>query len=166
MSYYMDIKGENELILSLNKSAQSLRPKLLEALNEIGRHVEDESKKKFGTYQRTWPKLKRASVIAKYHRRALGNGVKRPKLSGLAAFFGSGMGDDPLILHGDLKNSIKHEVNEGALETIIYSDDKKAAVHEYGYKNIPARSYLRLTLWDEEDKINSIVKNKVGDIFK
>jgi phage gpG-like protein len=161
---YMDVRGDKDLIIYLNKSSNQIKPQILSALKLIGQHVEEEAKKKFGTYQRSWPKLKRASVTAKYRRRALGNGVKRPNLSGIASFINTGVGDDPLILMGKLKESIKHELNESQLEAVIFSDDKKAAVHEYGYapKKIPARSYLRLALWDSEKDIEEILARKIG----
>jgi phage gpG-like protein len=155
------VYGDKELILYLNNISEEMKPQLVIGLEDIGQHLEKETKAKFGTYQKGWPKLKRASVIAKWNRRAQLNGFKRANFSNLVGLFNQGMGDDPLVLSGKLRDSISHEVNSAQLETVIFSDVEYAAVHEYGHGRVPARSYLRLTLWDNEDYIRKVIDDRV-----
>lgn len=163
------IVGDKELQIYLNKMIKGMRNEINKGMDEIGRHLKKEVKSKFGKYQQGWAKLKRATVVAKYKRRKLaGYKHKRSKLSSLASMFNFGIGpDDPLSLFGDLEKSIYHKNNKSNLSTTVYSDDEKAAVHEYGYapKNIPARSYMRLTLFQEEDYVVKILSNRVGNLI-
>jgi phage gpG-like protein len=155
MNLKIDIVGDKELALYLGKLAKKVsnsKP----MLSEISKHLRDEAKEKLGKYYKSWPKLKRSSVIAKYRRRAL----KGTRVNGGSnKSFGIGA-DDPLILFGKLKKSIMAEVRGD--EAVAYTDNEYSAVHEYGYKHVPARSYMRTTLHDEEEKIMDIVNDKIS----
>jgi phage gpG-like protein len=150
------ITGDRELALYLGKIAKNIKPNALKGLNKIGDHLQKEVKAKFGNYQAGWPKLKRASVIAKYKRRGLGGGASRG-----GASFASGP-DDPLVLFGNLKDSIEKELHTSSMEVEVYSDNIYSAVHEYGYKHVPARSYMRLTLSQETQEVVDIMDNEIG----
>jgi phage gpG-like protein len=155
------ITGDKELSFYLGNIAKNIKPQALAGLNEIGTHLQKKVKAKFGKYQEGWPKLKRASVIAKYRKRGLsGISTKGRKKSSSATG-----GDDPLVLFGQLKNSIEKELNTGSMEVEVYSDNIYSAVHEYGYKNVPARSYMRLTLAQEEDEVVKIMGNRIEKIL-
>jgi phage gpG-like protein len=156
MAITFKIIGDKELALYLGRISSKIKPQAIKGLNEIGDHLEKEIKNKFGTYQVSWPKLKRASVIAKYKRRSLGGGAKGTASVG---------GDDPLVLFGRLQNSIQNDVKAGNLEVEVFSDNVYAAVHEYGYKNIPPRSYMRLTLWQETDNVVDIMSKHIGRVI-
>lgn len=165
--FKIDIYGDKELILYLQKITQEMKPNLKSSLSDIGKHLKSEVKNKFGNYQRGWAKLKRATVIAKYNRRKL-FALQNPGISNaINKINKSFSGDAPLVLNGVLRNSIKYKVNTDKMNTVVYSNNPYSAVHEYGYapKNIPARSYMRLTLWDEEDTIRRIISNRVGIII-
>ncbi len=164
----VDIFGDKQLALYLGRVSQSMKPSLQSGLGEVGRHLRDEAKKRLGSYQRGWAKLKRATVVAKQRRRGGLVGSRRAGLSKLVSSVNSSLnGDEPLVLDGKLKNSINYEVNMDSMNTVVYSDNPYAAVHEYGYapKNVPARSYMRLTLWEEEDTVKKIISNRVGRIL-
>jgi phage gpG-like protein len=153
--------GDKELGIYLGRVANSIKPQLISGLNEIGNHLEEKVKDKFGKYQSGWPKLKRASVIAKYKSRAL-KGMKAR--DGSMSFITTG-GDDPLLLSGQLRDSIQKDVKSGALEVEIFSDNIYSAVHEYGYKHVPSRSYMRLTLSQEEEEVEDIIDRNIGRII-
>lgn len=162
MSLDIKIVGDKELQIYLENIKKDMKETLISGLDEIGNHLQKEVKDKFGNYQSSWPKLKRASVIAKYKKRG---GLKKGKIK-RGSLITIALGpDDPLILFGDLKESIEKEINSGALEAIVYSDNPYSAVHEYGYKSVPARSYLRLTLWDEENNVVKIIDNKISRLL-
>jgi hypothetical protein len=165
MNEQIDIWGDKELVVYLNKMSAEMKPEILLGLGEIGIHLTEETKKKFGTYQTGWPKLKQASVIAKWNRRAQLNGFKRASFTRLAGMFNLGFGDDPLVLSGKLRDSIAHELDFEKMEAIIYSDVEYAAVHEYGHGPVPARSYLRLTLWDNEDYVNKVLNDRIEKLL-
>ena len=153
--------GDKELGIYLRRVADNIKPQIVAGLNEIGNHLEEKVKDKFGTYQSGWPKLKRASVIAKYKSRVL-KGMKAR--DGSMSFITTG-GDDPLLLSGTLRDSIQKDVKAGALEVEIYSDNIYSAVHEYGYKQVPSRSYMRLTLTQEEEEVENIIDRNIGRII-
>lgn len=155
------LEGDRALALYLGNVASNVKPAAIKGLNIIGKHLEKEVKDKFGKYHSSWPKLKRASVIAKYLRRTLKGGANGRKIS-----FNVGA-DDPLVLFGNLKDSIKNELNKGVLEVEVYSDNVYAAVHEYGYapKKIPSRSYMRVTLSEESNNVVDIMDNEIGRII-
>jgi phage gpG-like protein len=157
MSLNFQIIGDKELVAYLNGIDKNIKPQIKSGLSDIGTHLKREVKNKFGVYQKTWPKLKRASVIAKYRRRTLA-GFKTKK--GKGSSIGS---DDPLFLFGNLKNSIQKELS--GLEVTIYSDNEYSAVHEYGYKHVPARSYMRLTLDEETENVVKIMDSKIGKLI-
>jgi hypothetical protein len=154
MQFEVKVIGDREVAFYFQKLSTGIKPTALQGLNEIGNYLEKKIKDRFGHYHSSWPKLKRASVIAKYKRRSLGGG-KRVKVA-----VG---GDDPLILFGNLKDSIAKEMND--MEVTIFSDNPYAAVHEYGYKQVPARSYMRTTLADEEDNITDIMDRAIGRLI-
>lgn len=156
MSLNFNMVGDRELQVYLKKMNTNIRSHSIYALNDIADYLQDKVKDKFGKYHASWPKLKRASVIAKYRRRALRGIKSRGKIA-----FTIGP-DDPLILFGNLQKSIDKSVNKAALEATIFSDNPYAAVHEYGYKNIPSRSYMRTTLWEEENKVIDILDKHIG----
>lgn len=160
----LDIKviGENELRLYLDRTAKGIKRNIRAGLKEVSSHLQEKVKDKFGTYQANWPKLKRASVAAKYNRNGL-KGFKRPNLFKKAS--GPMGGDMPLVLSGELEASIKksHDWNEAK----VFSDNIYSAVHEYGYgpKGVPSRSYMRLTLTQEEDEVFRIVDSNIARVL-
>lgn len=158
MQFDIKIVGDNELQLFLNRTAKNIKPALISGLDEAGDLLQGKIKEKFGTYQAGWPKLKRASVIAKSRKKTQLKGVKR----GSAVSIGI---DSPLLLMSNLKNSIQKEIRNAGLEAVIFSDEVYAAVHEYGYKQVPARSYMRLTLWDEEENVIRIIESKIDKLL-
>lgn len=160
MAITFKITGDRELALYLGRASSGIKKQIYSGLDDIGEHLQKKVKEKFGTYQSGWPKLKRASVIAKYRKRAL-KGIKTGARK-IAFTVGA---DDPLVLFGNLEKSIQKEVNKTAMQTIVFSDNVYAAVHEYGYKQIPARSYMRLTLSDETNEVIKILDAKIGRII-
>lgn len=160
MSLNFKIIGGKELSIYLGKVEKGIKTQIISGLREVGNHLQDKVKERFGHYHPSWPKLKRASVIAKYRRRTL-NGISA---KGRKISFSIGP-DEPLILFGNLRDSINKDVNIGAKEVVVFSDNPYSAVHEYGYKNVPARSYMRTTLYDEQDEVVDIIGRKIGRII-
>jgi phage gpG-like protein len=160
----IDIKlvGDRELNMYLNRTMDGIKKEINSGLKDIADHLKDKVQEKFGTYHSSWPKLKRASVIAKYRRRGRLKGM--PSRGPIRAVIGA---DDPLVLFGKLKGSIEKEINYGAKEAVVYSDAEHAAVHEYGYapKGVPSRSYMRVTLWEETDEIVKIIDSKIDKLI-
>jgi phage gpG-like protein len=161
MNLEFKLIGDKELAFYFGRIAKNIKPQAISGLNEIGNHLLKEVKAKFGKYQAGWPKLKRASVAAKYKRRGL-SGISTKGKSKASKATGA---DDPLVLHGALRDSIEKELDTAAMEVVVYSDNVYSAVHEYGYKNVPSRSYMRLTLAQEEDKVVDIMENKIGKML-
>lgn len=157
MQFDVKLVGDRELVFYLEKLSAGIKPAALVGLNEVGQYLEEKIKERFGKYHASWPKLKRASVIAKYRRRSLSGGQRK---TGLSTYYGA---DEPLILYGNLKNSIDKEM--GDMEVTVFSDNVYAAVHEYGYKQVPARSYMRTTLADEEEKLTDIIGKSIGRLI-
>lgn len=162
--------GDNQLIIYLKNVDKKIEPNIKSALKDIVDHLHTRVTSKFGTYQAGWAKLKRATVIAKYKRRMKkGKGIKSARFSGSASGVANAITEDPLVLFGSLKESIQKKVtgSMGNYEGVVYSDAKHAAVHEYGYapKGVPARSYMRLTLFEEEDYIVRIVNNRIARLI-
>ncbi len=163
----IDMFGDKELIHYLDNLSRHTKSSVVKGLREVGQHLEKEVKSKFGTYQKGWPKLKRETVKAKYRQRSL-SAWRSGAIKTLAEAFNSTIGnDDPLILHGKLRDSIENEVYDSELTTLVYSDVEYAAVHEYGFakKNVPARSFMRLTLWDEEEKVVELINARLEIII-
>jgi phage gpG-like protein len=162
--------GEEKLIAYLGKVEKQMKPNIRAALRDSVNHLQQEVKNKFGRYNKDWAKLKTATVIAKYKRRMRrGSGVSTIRFSGTISGVANAITEDPLVLFGTLKNSIEKKVTSvgGNFTGIVYTDAPHAAVHEYGYapKNIPARSYARLTLWEEQDYIIRIVNNRIARLI-
>jgi phage gpG-like protein len=158
MNIDVKIVGDKEVQLYLNRMAKGIKNDSKKALNDIAKHLQKEARDKLGHYYKSWPKLKRASVIAKYRRRALrGHSMGKRKTTS----FRIGP-DNPLVLFGELKKSILKEINGASMEAVVYTDNEYSAVHEYGYKQVPARSYMRSTLHDEEDKLADMVNNRIS----
>lgn len=163
MSLNFKLVGDKELQLYLKNLNKNINKQIISGLDDIGDHLHNKVKDRIGNYHPSWPKLKRASVIAKYRRRTMKGAASRAT-KGISFNIGP---DEPLILFGDLKKSISKELNIGSKEVVVYSDAPHAAVHEYGYapKNIPSRSYMRTTLWDETDEVVNIMNRKIGKII-
>lgn len=167
MNVKVDIYGDKELVFYLDNISSNMRRSLIDGLNDVGKHLWSETRNKFGSYQRGWPKLKMATVLYKQRRMASLSPSKRAAMSSFLPQIAKALsGDMPLIFDGDLYNSIKYEVSRPTLSTTVYSDNEYAAVHEYGHGNIPARSFLRLTLWDEERVVFQILSDKVGSLLQ
>src|SRR5690554_3981333 len=125
------ITGDNELIFYLNKTSSKIKNEANKGLKDVGKYLEEKVKEKFGNYQKGWKKLKRETVAAKQRRRAKLSGSSKKSFKKLISNINSKMdSDEPLFLFGELMQSIKHENKN--LETIVYSDNEYAAVHEYG----------------------------------
>jgi phage gpG-like protein len=164
------IEGDDKLLIYLKDVEKNIEKQLRLALKDAVDHLFDEVRNKFGKYNKGWAKLKRATVIAKARRRmGKGGGMSSSKFSGVISSTAGAMNDDPLILFGNLRESIERKVTGSGqhMEGIVYSDAKYAAVHEYGYapKNVPARSYMRLTLWEEENFIVRLVNNRIARLI-
>lgn len=168
MKFDIQIVGDKELVIYLENITKKMKSSLESSLNEVGKHLKGKVQEKFGKYQSGWPKLKRASVIAKAKRRGGLAGMKSKTGSAKAKrvnSIGTGGADDPLVLFSKLKGGIKHEVRKGAMEAVVYSNEVYAAVHEYGYRQVPSRSYMRLTLTQEESEVVRIIMNRINTIL-
>lgn len=164
------VVGENQLIFYLKNVEKGIESGIRQSLKQAVDHLHQEVRNKFGRYNSGWAKLKTATVIAKYKRRMRkGSGVSSIKFSGSISGVGNAITEDPLVLFGGLRDSIEKKVTgvKGNYVGIVYTDAKHAAVHEYGYapKGIPARSYARLTLWEEQDYIIRIVNNRIARLI-
>jgi phage gpG-like protein len=170
MKLTFKMEGDDKLLIYLKGIEKNIEKEIRASLREAVDHLFDEVRGKFGKYNKGWAKLKRATVIAKYRRRmSKGSGMSSSKFSGVISSTAGAMADDPLILFGDLRESIERTIKGSGqnMQGVVYSDAKHAAVHEYGYapKNIPARSYMRLTLWEEEDYIVKLVNNRIARLI-
>jgi len=169
--FKVKVEGVESLRYYLRNIKVANQRELNKSLNEIGSYLEGKVKDKFGVYQHGWPKLKTATVLAKQRRRSSLRSYKKASFTKFIKKFNKAIGgDDPLVLFGKLHQSIKHQLRGTKMdkEAVVYSDNEYSAVHEYGYapKNIPARSYMRTTLLDEEDYIVQIISNRIGNIVR
>lgn len=158
--------GDKEIAIKFKSAGKTIDKQLNAELKQIVKHLKEQIQNKFGSYQKGWPKLKYSTVIAKQKRRAGLSGMKSGKMGNIARGFNSAAGaDDPLLLFSDLKNSINTSVSKTTGK--VFSDYKSAAVHEYGYapKGVPSRSYMRLTLAEEEDEIIRMIRKRIDKIL-
>lgn len=168
MKFDIQVVGDKELVVYLENITKKMKSEIHTSLSDVGKHLKGKVQEKFGKYQSGWPKLKRASVIAKAKRRGGLKGMKSKTGTRKAKrvnSIGTGGADDPLVLFTKLKSSIRYEVKKGSMEAVVYSDEVYAAVHEYGYKNVPSRSYMRLTLTQEEAYVVNIIKNRINGLL-
>lgn len=161
----IQIKGDNELILYFNKMASKTKPKMIDGLKDASKHLQKKIQEKFGKYQTDWAPLKRATVLAKYRRKSMMS-VKKTRFNKLVAKRNTTIGsDNPLVLYSNLQRNVDYEINISDLSATIFNDEPYAAVHEYGYKNVPSRSYMRSTLNEEQDEVFKIIDKKISDLI-
>ena len=118
------------------------------ALDFIGKHIETEAKKTIGHLQdgagefETWPELAESTKVDKEKKGYVFNEDY-----------------NPLYRTGELKKSIHHVVEIGGDNGRVYigSDLDIALFQELGTKNIPARSFLGLTLFKEKHQIQYLL---------
>jgi len=161
MRFEVKVVGDKELGIYLNNITKNIKKEAGSGLVEIGTYLRQKVRDRLGNYHYTWPKLKRATVVAKMRRRA-GSGISVSKRKGKNLGLGN---DEPLVLFSKLKKSISKETSRATLTTTVYSDSEHAAVHEYGYRQVPARSYMRTTLFDEEDAIFKIIDRHIEKLI-
>ena len=102
-----------------------------EALEKAAKIVEDGSKKAIGTYEFGWPPLAEST--------------KRDRVNkGFAE-------DEPLLRTGDLRDSIRHEVEGDTAR--VGSDLDYALYQEVGTSRIPPRSFLMQSAVHHRDEI-------------
>lgn len=63
---------------------------------------------------------------------------------------------NPLLRTGELRDSIKYEINMGSLEAIIGTESMIGAFQEYGTKYIPPRPFMGAAAFKNANKIAQI----------
>jgi len=71
----------------------------------------------------------------------------------------------PLVFTGDLRMSITSEVQSGGWSVIVGAAKEYANVHQYGYKNIPARPYIGISN-ENAQEIEEIIRAYLRSVFK
>jgi hypothetical protein len=103
-----------------------IRPRLAIGLDEIGELASTMAAAYIGTYQQGWPQLAESTITSK-------------AAAGFAV-------PDPLLRTGEMRDSIKHEVDPILLEVVVGSNDKRALFQELGTSRIPPRPFLSLAM--------------------
>jgi hypothetical protein len=111
---------------ALSASIKAIKPRLEIGLDKVGELASTMAAAYVGEYQEGWPVLAEATIKSKA---AAGYAVP-----------------DPLLRTGEMRDSIKHEVDPILLEVVVGSNDKRALFQELGTVHIPPRSFLGLAL--------------------
>ena len=130
----------------IGKLSAKYKEKEFAALNFVGSVLEEEAKHKIGHLQHgagpfeNWKELAESTKLDKARKGYVFNADY-----------------NPLYRTGDLKDSIHHVVNPATSDLYVGSSDEIAIFQEFGTKNIPARSFLGLTLFKEKAEIQFIL---------
>ncbi|MCL2601359.1 MAG: phage virion morphogenesis protein [Treponema sp.] len=128
------------------------RGKLLGAIGvEIETQTQDRFDTKIDPDGKQWTPL--AEATENYYRRAMARG-------GL-----SGVPRPTLLVSGDLRDSIVSQVQGGNWSVVAGTVLEYANVHQYGYKNIPARPFIGLSTNDVQE-IDEIIEKFLARTFK
>jgi hypothetical protein len=111
---------------ALAAQIKTVRPRLEVGLDKVGELSATMAAAYIGTYQPGWPALAEATIKSKA---AAGYAVP-----------------DPLLRTGEMRDSIKHEVDPILLEVAVGSNDKTALFQELGTSRVPPRSFLGLAM--------------------
>jgi len=101
----------------------SINQHCVQQLEEAAQIIETEAKRVIGTYEYGWPQLDAATQRARERKGFNPN--------------------DPLLMTGELRDSIQHYVDPNALKAEVGSNNPKALWQELGTsRGIPPRSFL------------------------
>ena len=106
---------------SLAESIRTIRPRLEVGLDKVGELAQTMAAAYIGHYQTGWPALAESTLEKKD-------------------------ADTPLLETGEMRDSIKRELDPIELEVVVGSNDKKALWQELGTSRIPPRSFLGLAM--------------------
>ncbi len=105
---------------------KTIMPRLEIGLDKVGELASTMAAAYIGEYQPGWPALAESTITSKA---AAGFAVPAP-----------------LLRTGEMRDSIKHEVDPILLEVVVGSNDKTALWQELGTVHIPPRSFLGLAM--------------------
>jgi HK97 gp10 family phage protein len=71
----------------------------------------------------------------------------------------------PLYETGALRDSIEHNVDAGARDAYVGTDDPVAKYHEFGTSKIPARPFLGGALIAQEGKIHAMIERTMAGVL-
>jgi phage gpG-like protein len=106
---------------ALSVSIKTVRPRLEIGLDKVGELASTMAAAYIGHYQPGWPPLAESTLKNK-------------------------AADTPLLETGEMRDSIRHEVDPIMLEVVVGSNDKRALWQELGTSRIPPRSFLGLAM--------------------
>jgi HK97 gp10 family phage protein len=107
-------------------------------LEKACRMIEKEAKAAIGTYRYDWTPLQPETVARKAR------------------------GDTPLLETSELRDSIEHNVDAGARDAYVGTDDPVAKYQEFGTSKIPARPFLGGALIAQEGKIHAMIERTMA----
>jgi hypothetical protein len=111
---------------ALSAQIKTVRPRLEIGLDQVGELASTMAAAYIGTYQQSWPQLAESTIKSKA---AAGFAVPAP-----------------LLETGEMRDSIRHEVDPILLELVVGSNDLRALWQELGTSRIPPRSFLGLAM--------------------
>lgn len=111
---------------ALSAQIKTVRPRLEIGLDKVGELASTMAAAYVGTYQQGWPALAESTIKEK-----AAAGFEVPAA---------------LLRTGEMRDSIRHEVDPVLLEVVVGSNDKRALYQELGTVRIPPRSFLGLAL--------------------
>src|ERR1700694_5982604 len=111
---------------ALTASIKTVRPRVEIGLDKVGELASTMAAAYIGHYQGNWAPLAESTI-------------KEKAAAGFAV-------PDPLLRTGEMRDSIKHEVDPIMLEVVVGSNDKRALFQELGTSRIPPRSFLGLAM--------------------
>ncbi|SIN82964.1 hypothetical protein SAMN05443247_00028 [Bradyrhizobium erythrophlei] len=106
---------------ALSASIKTARPRLEIGLDKVGELASTMAAAYIGHYQPGWPRLAESTLERK-------------------------AADTPLLETGEMRDSIRHEVDPIMLEMVVGSNDKRALYQELGTSRIPPRPFLGLAM--------------------
>lgn len=132
-----------EMSLFLATRPIEIAIELHHGLDKLGARIEKTAKDEFGRYQSAtgpfgaWPELADSTKDDRVHQGFSEN--------------------DPLLRTGELRDSISHKVDHGALELAVGSPDEKMVFHEFGTSKMPARPVLGPAAFRNKSAIQRLV---------
>ena len=111
---------------ALAAQIKTVRPRIEIGLDKVGELATTMAAAYIGTYQQGWPALAESTI-------------KEKAAAGYAV-------PAPLLREGEMRDSIRHEVDPILLELVVGSNDKTALFQELGTVRIPPRPFLGLAL--------------------
>lgn len=150
-----------DLANKLYSMSNDLHEGLADGVQKNGRRVMNNAKKRLGSYQNGWERLKDATVRRKLSKNERAAKYRIKKYGGLHATGTDA--DAPLVDEGLYRASITMQMDRRRIRAEIGSPLVQAATHEFGdeSRGIPERAHFRPALQEESKHLEDDLRDGV-----